>query len=143
MNNRTHAKGFSLIEILVALVVMSLGLLGFAALQIAGLSSNKIALDRSQASILAYEIIDSMRANRDAAVAKSEYNHALGSGAPSGPNTSEQDIAYWLNQLAERLPNADGSIAVTPATGEVSVNIQWDNSKGGGNLSNFSLNSRL
>lgn len=55
--------GFSLIEVLVALLVLSIGLLGLAALQVTGLKYNSDAYYRTQASILAYDIIDRMRAN--------------------------------------------------------------------------------
>ncbi len=55
--------GFSLIEVLVALLVLSIGLLGLAALQATGMKYNSDAYYRTQASILAYDIIDRMRAN--------------------------------------------------------------------------------
>src|SRR5690606_3260878 len=59
--------GFSLIEVLVALLVLSVGLLGLAMLQIEGLKHNTDAYYRTQATVLAYDIIDRMRANSDAA----------------------------------------------------------------------------
>ncbi len=59
--------GFSLIEVLVALFVLSIGLLGLAMLQAQGMKFNSDAYFRTQATILAYDIIDRMRANRVAA----------------------------------------------------------------------------
>src|SRR5690606_37316619 len=64
----TRGGGFTLIEVLIALVVMSVGLLGLASLQTNTLAFNRDAYLRSQATALAYDIIDRMRANRDAAV---------------------------------------------------------------------------
>jgi len=60
-------RGFTLIEILVALLVLSLGLIGLAMLQATGLRYNNESYMRSQATILAYDIIDRMRANKSAA----------------------------------------------------------------------------
>jgi len=59
--------GFTLIEILIALLVLSLGLIGLAMLQATGLRFNTESYMRSQATILAYDIIDRMRANKTAA----------------------------------------------------------------------------
>jgi len=53
--------GFTLIEVLVAVVVLAGGLLGLAALQVTSLSSNQTAYNRSQATQLAYDIADRMR----------------------------------------------------------------------------------
>lgn len=61
------ARGFTLIEILIALLVLSLGLIGLAMLQATGLRFNNDSYMRSQATILAYDIIDRMRANKAAA----------------------------------------------------------------------------
>ncbi|NOS87695.1 MAG: type IV pilus modification protein PilV [Methylococcaceae bacterium] len=57
-------RGFTLIEVLVAMVVLSIGLLGLAGLQATSLKSNQSAYHRSQATQLAYEMADRMRANR-------------------------------------------------------------------------------
>jgi type IV pilus assembly protein PilV len=59
-----RATGFSLIEVLVTLVVLSIGLLSLAALQIATLKNNNSALTRFEATTHLYEILDRMRANR-------------------------------------------------------------------------------
>ena len=65
----THAKGFTLLEVMVALVVLSVGLLGLAALQTATVRFNQNAYLRSQATNFAYDLADRMRANREAAIA--------------------------------------------------------------------------
>src|SRR5262249_56408603 len=58
-----RARGFTLIEALVALLVLSIGLLGVAALQLTSLRSNPSSSFRSQATLLAYDVVDRMRAN--------------------------------------------------------------------------------
>ena len=58
-------SGFSLIEILVSLVVLSIGLMGLAGLQIAGLKGANDAHFRTQASLIMMDLSDRMRANQD------------------------------------------------------------------------------
>ena len=66
---RRRSTGFSIIEVLVALLVLAIGLLGLAALQAQGLRFNHDAYVRTQATHLAYDIIDRMRSNRANAAA--------------------------------------------------------------------------
>lgn len=58
-----HPRGFTLLEVLVALIILSVGLLGLANLQILGLRSSQGAFQRSQATILAEEMAERMQAN--------------------------------------------------------------------------------
>jgi len=58
-----HHVGFTLIEVLVTVVVVSIGLLGLAGLQINGLRANVSSEARSKATLLASDIIERMRAN--------------------------------------------------------------------------------
>lgn len=139
---RTRQNGATLIEILVTLVVVSFGILGFSALLITGLSSNKVAMDRSHASILAYNILDSMRSNRALAVNKEVYDRTLGSPPPSGTSLADTDVKRWLDEIKARLPSGDGSIDVG-ASNQVTIVISWDENKGVGTASTFSLRSRL
>ena len=59
----TEAGGFTLIEVLVALVVLAVGLLGLAALQVMSLKYNQTAYNRNQATVIANDLADRMRAN--------------------------------------------------------------------------------
>ncbi len=65
--NRSHhtQSGFTLIEILVAVLILAVGLLGFAALQITAVSAGQESYFRSQALIVAESLADRIRANRD------------------------------------------------------------------------------
>ena len=140
-SRKTRQGGATLIEILVTLVVVSFGILGFSALLITGLSSNKVAMDRSHASILAYNILDSMRSNRALAV-KEAYDRTLGSPPPSGTSLGDTDVKRWLDEIKARLPSGDGSNDVG-ASNQVTIVISWDENKGVGAASTFSLRSRL
>lgn len=66
-------SGFTLIEVLVAVLVLSVGLLGLAGLQATSLKSNHSAYLRTQAVLLTYDLIDRMRANRNLAVSANAY----------------------------------------------------------------------
>jgi type IV pilus assembly protein PilV len=140
---RAHA-GFTLIEVMVALVVMSIGLLGIAKLVLYSAHSNDSAYLRSQATELAYEILDNMRANRSQALAGA-YNTALatgpvgpgtaclGTGANcSGPQLAAYDVYQWKERLAAptgALPSGQGSVTVVganPAT--ATIVVSWDDS---------------
>ncbi len=128
---RGGQSGMTLVEVLVALLVLSIGLLGIAALQTTGLTATRTAGARTQATLMAYDIIDRMRANRrDAVLAASPYVTALTdlytdpATAPAG--TPGDDLIAWKTELAAILPEGRGAIvqdAADPAV--VTVTIQW------------------
>jgi len=144
VKRKTVSGGYSLIEVLVAMVVLSLAVLGFAALQITGLTSNKIAMGRSQASMLAYTIADAMRANRTKAIS-SAYDRALGDATPSSSSSEQADIDLneWLTSLANQLPSGKGSISVNTSTNVATIVVQWNENKDASNPSQFSVSTRL
>lgn len=125
--------GFTLVEVLVALLVLSIGLLGLAALQTTSLRFNTSAYYRTQATMLAYDLADRMRANRRATL-DNEYNFdelaaTPDCGAvPDGATVPEQEIADWRNAVACRIPQGTG--AVTRAGDEFTFTVQWDDSRG-------------
>jgi type IV pilus assembly protein PilV len=103
--------GSTLMEVLVALVVLSFGLLGQAGLQAAALKVNQGAMLRSHATTLAYDMLDSMRANPTFAAAGS---YVVGWGAVGpGANVASTDIAQWKARLAAMLPSGDGQICLS------------------------------
>lgn len=123
-----HQAGFSMIEVLIALVITSIGLLGLAALQGTSLKVNHGAYLRSQATMLAHDIVDRMRANRMAATSG---NYNLGyDDAPTGSATvAAADLTEWHQWLGRELPQGDGSISVT-ATGQTLVRVRWNDARG-------------
>jgi type IV pilus assembly protein PilV len=115
----------TLIEALVSLLILSIGLLGVAGLQMQALRSNHGAHLRSQATVLAHDIADRMRANRTAALAGA-YNVALGV-VPTGTTLADVDVVAWKQVLADVLPAGDGSVVLagTPANPIATITVQW------------------
>ena len=133
--------GFTLLEVLVALLVVSIGLLGLAALMTTSLKNNQGASQRSQATWLAYDILDRMRANLTQATAGG-YTITQGSSTPScpaNPNTSSAvascDLSQWEGELAAALPAGDGSVSIN-SQGVATVTVYWNDTRGLGLLSN-------
>jgi type IV pilus assembly protein PilV len=121
---RRGTGGFTLVEVLVTLVILSVGLLGIAALHTASVRNNLDSALRSQASALAADIADRMRGNRNAAIGGS-YDIAIGATRTvvAGSPLADRDLDAWKTQLARSLPNGDGSIA---RTGDVfTITVQW------------------
>lgn len=117
-------------EVLVAVVVLSVGLLGIAGMQIASLRNNHSAWLRSEATLRAYDIMERMRTNRDQALAGG-YDIALGAPAPGGSTPRDLDLQEWRQDLTV-LPAGDGAVART-VVGErtlFTVTVQWDDSRG-------------
>lgn len=131
-------RGFTLIEVLVTVIVLAIGLLGLAGLQLNGLRYSYSAYQTSQATILTNDIIDRMRANRDAAD-NGAYNIAIGTEPGevvckgTGANCSSGDMANadlfdWKQELGTLLPAGDGSIQQNGA--EFMITVQWDDTRG-------------
>jgi len=137
--------GTSMIEVLVAIVILSIGLLGLAGLQTAGLKSNQSASFRSTASMMAYSMLDSMRANQVSA-GDGSYNHALSEDDPAAPGEDEiempGDVEAWLDELKSRLPAGSGAINVD-GNNKVTITIQWDDSRGAAAPQQFVMTTRL
>jgi type IV pilus assembly protein PilV len=137
---RNHQRGVSLIEVLVTVLVTSIGLLGLAGLQATSLRNNHGAYLRSQATILAYDILDRMRGNAAAARAGA-YEVEVdggGDGTTSGDSNSEGsgvdpiaalDLAQWQAEIDRLLPEGRGSITMEDSVNNVvSVTIRWEDS---------------
>ncbi|EAR61474.1 type IV pilus modification protein PilV [Neptuniibacter caesariensis] len=121
--------GFNLIEVMIALVVISIGLLGLAALQMTSLQQNQSAYFRSQATLFAYDIADRMRANQTQADAGAYYvvsgatesNCINYSGSASGCTAAQMashDIAEWQAAIAAELPEGGGRVCRSDLTGD-------------------------
>jgi type IV pilus assembly protein PilV len=131
-------RGFTLIEVLITVIVLAIGLLGLAGLQLNGLRFTHSAYQTSQATIAAYDIIDRMRVNRPAAEG-GDYDIALGAtpaaanctgaGANCAPGTlADADLSEWKQSVAALLPSGDGAVQRNGSA--FVVTIRWDDSRG-------------
>ena len=132
-------RGVSLIEVLIAVLIMGVGLLGIAAMQATALRNSQSALERSQAVIMSYAILDAMRANRAAAIGGA-YNTAMTCATPAvGSTLAQNDIRQWLISLKESMRGTDPAVLAADASacGSVAcgagnrctIVVQWDDSR--------------
>lgn len=128
MNANKSERGTTLIETLVALLVLSIGLLGVAGLQLTSLQNNRGAHFRSQAQVMSYDIADRMRANRDIAL-KGGYTIAIGATA-TGTGVAVVDLNDWKAALAVALPGGDGQVETIPGTPMIRITVQWTDTIG-------------
>ena len=136
-------RGFSMIEVLVTVLILAIGLLGLAGLQSTALRSNHSALLRSQATVLAYDIADRIRANRTAAL-NGDYVVNL-EGTLTGSSMVAADVSGWKGNLAAVLPEGDGAIA-HQRNGDrhtFTITVQWDDTRGEGDPKVFTLRTDL
>lgn len=115
---RSRDRGFTLVEVLIALVIMSIGMLGIAGLYVHSLQAGSTSLFRHHAVTLAGDIADRIRANPRAGA-----TYALLPGANNGcidgtasctrDEMAGNDVFFWLQQAAATLPN-DGTLPNGP-----------------------------
>jgi type IV pilus assembly protein PilV len=128
--NHQHA-GFGLVESLVALVVISVGMIGMASLYGQGLSASRTALFRTRAVNLVSDMADSIRANRrgGAAYGGAAANRNCDPGGNTDCTTTqmaEHDLFVWQAQVAAQMPSGAGTVqylGTTPPT--YTVRVQW------------------
>ena len=120
--------GSTLIEVLITVMVLSVGLLGMATLQFDAIKRNTDSYLRSQAVNLAYDMSDRIRSNRSGA-ADDSYVIAI-DGVIAGKTTQASlDLKVWLANLAAELPSGDGQI--TKTGNEFTITVCWDETRDG------------
>jgi type IV pilus assembly protein PilV len=125
MKRTNGQQGFSMVEVLVTMVIIAFGLLGVAGLLTAGLRNNQSSQLRTQASILAYDMAERMRANRAAAL-NGQYD-----GTPTDA-TALSDKTSWNAQLAAKLPSGSGIVETNKPANDLAtfqIKIQWSDAK--------------
>jgi len=118
-----HQAGMTLIEVLVATLILAIGLLGAAMIQLNALKYTDSSRMTSQASFIAYDMLDRIRANSGA-----DYSLLRGARAPVGTTTTsvrDQDLHdFEANIRGFAGESAKGSVAIS--ANEVTVSISWD-----------------
>lgn len=131
-SSASRSAGIALIEVLVAVLVLGVGLLGMAAMQSVSSQMTNGAEQRTQAVLLTSDMLDRIRANRGAInsydgvnIDPDNVNCSTDFTYNNGQTVVQNDIAEWGNLLACTLPEGEGRVAVNAATGEVTVWIDW------------------
>lgn len=125
-------SGFSLLEVLIALMILSIGLLGIAALQLNGLRTAHDASLRYLAVLSAYDIIDRMRAN-SVGVAAGAYNSISGVGSNPGcistnctpAQMAATDAYQWNTNNAQSLPSGAGTVTGAGTGSVFVITVTW------------------
>ena len=147
MRHLDRQAGFSLIEVLIAVLVLGVGLLGMAALQMSALKSNQLSLQRTQAVTMIYFMFDAMRANREDAL-NGLYDLAKTCSIPSeGSTLASRDHYFWLNALKANIGNEGttcGEIDCPSGASACTVSVYWkDNRDANSSEEHFEVATRL
>ncbi|PPU76257.1 type IV pilus modification protein PilV [Xanthomonas cucurbitae] len=129
--SRSRSQGFSLLEVLITIIVLAFGLLGFALLQTANVRFVQSANYRTQATNLAYDLLDQMRSNRfqsawytDATFSANTVTSTSCSRTLGNSVTIANNIARWKCQVVQALGEG-ASATVLNTNGQVTVGIAW------------------
>jgi type IV pilus assembly protein PilV len=155
LSNHIRQTGFTLLEVMISLVIFSIGMLGLAGIQATSIQSNSIAYMRTIAMQSAYDMADIIRANAD-------FNNTVHSNfsnvtttipgtAPTAcqsdgtaPNCSHAEISafeiyHWKLNLKQQLPSGRGTVVLSGGT--YTITVMWDQDRTGATGENCSGNS--
>lgn len=136
--------GFGLVEVMVALLVLAVGMLGIGAALTTTLQNNQSAMLHNQAAFQAQAALDLLRANKAGAVIGRYDLSRWTCQAPSDDNPEGAALAAWMDGLKDNLgPGACGAIACTNLG--CSVEVRWDDSGdlAGEVVQSYRLDTRL
>jgi type IV pilus assembly protein PilV len=124
-------RGVGLVEILVAVLVLSIGLLGLAGLQVRTLRNGQSALERGVAVVESHAIIDAMRSDLINAVENDAYELEHTDTPPTGTTFAETVLRNWRNNLVSSLgTGATGRVACNG--GLCTIEVMWNDERGSG-----------
>lgn len=127
LSNKSFSRsmsGIALIEVLVTALVLAVGIMGMAGLQLKSVQFNQASYLRSQANVLAYDMMDRMRLNSERA-RNGEYDMSYASTS-SGTSLLATDRREWLLLISQNLPSGQGSIDCDET--QCTVSIRWKES---------------
>jgi len=151
MMNLNKSKGFSLVEVLIALVIMSIGMLGIAGLYVHSMQAGRTSMLRHHAVNLAGDIADRIRANPTAGAAyeaaDGENKNCVASTATCNvADMAAHDILLWQAQASDFLPvMADGTeqVVIVFNAGTLppsyDITVRWDEPTPDGNVPQYAI----
>lgn len=125
-------RGYTLLEMMIAVLIISFGLLGLAGLQATALKNNHGAYLRSIATQLAYEMADRIRANKGvdySAISPTPHGGCSISCTPT--ELAEDDLSGWQQQVASDLPLGNAPVPTKAPDGTYQITVSWDDTRSG------------
>jgi type IV pilus assembly protein PilV len=128
-----------MIEVLVTIIIIAIGVLGAAALQVTTLKNLSTSHSASIAAIVVEDFSERMRANPTAALANN-YEHSEAPVPPypdcvvnacSMADLAIYDMGTWWQQLTAALPSGRGEVARVGATNRFVITVRWDEDRSG------------
>lgn len=149
---QSYQRGINLVEVMVSLVILSMGLLGLVTLQGLGTQYSNKSYFRTQAIVQAYDIIDRMRANLSAASTgdythdpmPEDYSTDCGRDGCSTRDLAHYDLVNWNTHNARLLP--DGAGLITRQGDVFTVKINWrevSNTSSAGEVKTLNVSAQL
>jgi len=130
-SNNKQQRGFSLVEVLIALIIMSVGMLGIAGLYVQSMQAGRTSMFRHQAVTLAGDVADRIRANPRAGIAYAGFganNNCVAAGVDCNEaQMAANDIFIWDQEALGSLPSGDVIVAYDGAAIPplYTITIQW------------------
>lgn len=126
MMPRPGQRGFSLIEVLVAMLVMCIGLLGAAAIQLNALKYTDSSSLRTQASFIAYDMLDRIRTNNTVNYTLASAKDSTATNDPSNPRS--MDWYDFKTNIASQL-GSDANGTITIASNVITITVSWTDAR--------------
>lgn len=134
--------GVSLLEVLIAVLVLSVGLLGIAGLQTANIRNTQSAHQRTVAVLLAASMAERIRANPAAAITGAFVLPKSCSPLSAGGSIQSVEHANWIAEIRTNLGNAStscGQVTYDAGTRTYTVDVFWDDSRAIGGLTDMNI----
>lgn len=133
-HSRRCMSGSSLIEVLVAMIILAIGMVGIVMMQVRALKASQSAADRSTAMLLTYSVASALQADRPGA-AKGDYNKTVKADtSSSGDSLASSVQADWVKALQNLGDKAELTVSCSgTTTKKCTVTVQWDDSRAAAN----------
>lgn len=135
-------KGVGLIEVLVSMLILSICLLGMAALQTVALRNGQSAQSRSMAGIMSNSITDAMRANVTEARSGAYNGSTCVLSGDTGSTLADSDITAWVSALKRAIGQSACGTVLCQA-GQCDITVQWDDSRATAGSSTHLVTTRV
>jgi len=138
---RRRMAGAGLLEVLIAVLVLGIGMLGVAATQSVAMKASQTSTMRSQAIIESYGMLDAIRtamppdalvspASRASVLAEYQLKRTCDANVGGGDTLARNDLREWIKALRADLGEGTcGTVACDGASGECAVTVEWDESR--------------